>query len=250
MMVKLFVADLDGCISIPFQTPNFSELAQIRSYSERAKEEDTIPHLTICTGRPLPYAEAVAQWLDVKLPIIFESGGGIFNTVTNHITWSPEYKANKSDIDAIRSWVQEHIVSNYDGVMPEFAKQTDVGLVHPKESVIDEIYPQIEKYVTQNYFQFDVHYTEVSVNIILKDSNKGTGVETLSAFTDIALEEMAYIGDGTNDIPAMKRVGAAYAPSNCRGEVAEHARVIDKKATSAVLEVYKKLIRENRKAKN
>ena len=244
-MIKLFVADLDGCISIPFQSPKFSELAQIRKYSEQAKTEEKIPYLTICTGRPLPYAEAVAQWLDVKLPIIFESGGGIFNTVTNHITWSPEYKANKQDINAIRLWVEKHIVSKYDGIMPEFAKQTDVGLVHPEESVIDEIYPKIKEYVTQNYHQFDVHYTEVSVNIILKKSNKGTGVETLSELTDFALNEMAYIGDGTNDIPAMQRVKAAYAPLNCRDEVAQHAQVVDKKATSAVLEVYENLIREN-----
>jgi len=241
-MIKLFIADLDGCISYPFQAPEWSAITTIRLYNEQAKKEAGIPELTLCTGRPLPYVEAIAQWLDVKLPIIFESGGGIYNTVTNEIKWSSEYEKHKDSILEIRKWVESDIIPKYPGMMQEFAKKTDVGIVHPDFGVINKVYPKIKEYVQSNFSGFDVHYTEVSVNVILEGSNKGTGVLNLSTMLDISTDAMAYIGDGTNDIPALKLVKFPFAPKNCRNEVTSHAEVIAKEATKAVSEVYDRLI--------
>src|SRR5690625_6841963 len=72
-MIKLFVTDLDGCISYPYRTPNWDAIQEIRDLNIASRSNPEIPPLTICTGRPHPYAEAVAQWLDVRLPFVFES---------------------------------------------------------------------------------------------------------------------------------------------------------------------------------
>src|SRR5690625_6436425 len=68
-MIKLFVTDLDGCISYPYRTPNWEAIQEIRDLNIASRSIPEIPPLTICTGRPHPYAEAVAQWLDVRLPL-------------------------------------------------------------------------------------------------------------------------------------------------------------------------------------
>jgi hydroxymethylpyrimidine pyrophosphatase-like HAD family hydrolase len=72
-LIRLFVLDIDGCISHPFKTPDWESISEIRELNIRSRQEAEIPALTLCTGRPLPYAEAVAQWLDIRLPFVFES---------------------------------------------------------------------------------------------------------------------------------------------------------------------------------
>src|SRR5690625_7499307 len=74
-MIKLFVTDLDACISYPHRTPNWDAIQEIRDLCLANRSNPEIPPLTICTGSPHPYAEAVAQWLDVRLPFVFESAG-------------------------------------------------------------------------------------------------------------------------------------------------------------------------------
>jgi len=245
-MIKLFIADLDGCISFPFKTPSWDHLSAIRRYSEQSKKVPYIPPITLCTGRPQPYVEAVAQWLDVKIPVVFESGGGLYHPPTNDISWSPAYKNHIDEIEALKVWVQDNIVGRYPGLWIEFTKKTDVGLVHPKAEVIDEVYPIIHDHVREHHPAFDIHFTEVSVNIILNESNKGSGVLRIAQSLEIELDEIAYIGDGLNDIPALNAVKFAFAPKNCRPEVAEIATVIDAETTEAVLEVYEWIINNNR----
>src|SRR5690625_6722787 len=74
-MIKLFGTDLYGCISYPYRTPNWEAIQEIRDLNIASRSNPEIPPLTFCTGRPHPYAEAVAQWLDVRLPFVFESAG-------------------------------------------------------------------------------------------------------------------------------------------------------------------------------
>lgn len=72
-MIRLFVLDIDGCISHPFETPDWESISEIRELNRLSREVEEIPSLSLCTGRPFPYAEAVAQWLDIRLPFVFES---------------------------------------------------------------------------------------------------------------------------------------------------------------------------------
>jgi HAD superfamily hydrolase (TIGR01484 family) len=238
-MVKLFVADLDGCISNPFESPDWEAFTEIRSLNRESENQDQIPPLTICTGRPLPYVEAMGQMLDVRYPVIFESGGGLYDARTNRLTWSEFFNDQmREKIQQIKEWVQSEIIDQYDGTIPEFAKATDVGLINPNTDAIHEMYQKIHSFVHSNYDQFETHYTDVSINVIMKESNKGVALERLSRLTDIPLSQIAYIGDGTNDIPALQKAGFPFAPLNARDETKQYAEIINNKATNAVVEVY------------
>ncbi len=74
-MIKLFITDLDGCIAHPFLSPDWEALSKLKELNRLSKEREEIPALTICSGRPFPYVEAIGQWLGVEAPMIFESGG-------------------------------------------------------------------------------------------------------------------------------------------------------------------------------
>ena len=245
--IKVFVTDLDGCMTDPFETPNWEAYTQIRALQLQSQLDPSIPPISICTGRPMPYAEAQAQFLGVRLPFVFESGGGFYDLTTNTLSWNPIVNdALTSDIESIRAWAYNEIFPNFPGAIPEFAKFTDVGLIHRDKSVIDEIHALATKKISQEYPHFEVHKTDVSVNIIVKKANKGEGLAHLSKMLEVDLSEMAYIGDSSGDIPGLERVGMAFAPYNAHEPVKEVAHVVTSSpSTVGVLEAYHWIIQHN-----
>ncbi len=246
-MISYFVLDLDGCLTYPFETPDWNSVTKIREYQLQSGNDDTIPALSLCTGRPLPYAEAVAQWMGIRDTIIFESGGGFFHPLTNKLTWSPHFTddiARKSR--KIRSWFANDVLSQFPGVMLEFTKHTDVGMVHTDVDEIAKVYEIARKRVETDYPEFEVHQTGVSVNIIVKACNKAAGLRFFADRHGVTASEIAYIGDSTGDLMALDWAGASYAPSNAIREVRERAHVMNGEATAGVLEAYEVIIAKNR----
>ena len=173
-MIKLFITDLDGCLTYPFETPEWELITRLREYNKLSRTDPTVPALTICTGRPQPYVEAVAQWLDIEYPVIFESGGGLYKPRINELHWSPFLTDELiKHLEDIRNYVTREILPDYPHSFLEYSKHTDVGVVSAHYSEIQEIYSCIKKYVVDRYTEFEIHYTEVSCNVIAKACNKG-----------------------------------------------------------------------------
>ena len=242
-MIKLFITDLDGCVTDPFITPDWDAFSKIRELNLASKEDKSIPPLSICTGRPMPYAEAMAQVLGIRIPFIFESGGGMYDVEKNKITWSEALtKQAKKEVLEIKEWSKEHLIKPNNAAISEFAKFTDIGIIHQDTPTIDEMYD-----IAKNYPLFEVHKTIVSVNIILKKANKGEGISMLCSHFGYKLEEVAYIGDSSGDIPGLKIVGMPFAPSNAAQITKDVAKVTVGQSTNGVLEAYNEIIESNRK---
>lgn len=247
-MIKLFITDLDGCIAHPFISPNWDSISRIKELNSLSKQDEVIPSLTICSGRPFPYVEAVGQWLDVDHPMLFESGGGIYDIKTNELSWNPHFdKSAKEAVAEIKEWLENTLIKNYEGTYPEFAKYTDAGLVNPDPTKIALMHKEVQNYMGDRFPMFEVHTTDVSVNIILKKANKGEGIRFLCKKLGLKPEEVAYIGDTSGDIPALEIVGRSFAIQNAKPFVKD---IVDKvtthEATRGVLEAYESLIEENR----
>jgi HAD superfamily hydrolase (TIGR01484 family) len=246
-MIKLFITDLDGCLAHPFLSPDWEAISQIRALNMQSREDTTIPKLTICSGRPFPYVEAVGQWLNVDIPMLFESGGGMYDINTNEITWNPHFnKEAREAVTEIKTWMEKTLIKHYKGTYPEFAKFTDAGLVNPDPAKIALMHDEVLNYVGTKYPMFEVHVTDVSVNVILKKTNKGQGIRNLCEKLNIGLDEVAYIGDSSGDIPGLEIVGKSYAPKNAKEYVKEIVDSVTQEATLGVLEVYEELIAANR----
>lgn len=246
-MIKLFITDLDGCMAHPFITPNWEAVTRIKDLILKSKDDQTVPPMTICSGRPFPYVEAVGQWLGIETPMLFESGAGIYDIKVNKITWNPHFDDEaKNAVEEIKEWLVNTLIKNYDGTYPEFAKYTDAGLVNPDSSKIAMMHEEVLNYMEGKYPMFEVHATDVSVNIILKKANKGHGIKLLCDQLGLDLDEVAYIGDSSGDLPGLTIVGRSYAPVNARSFVKDKVDMITKETTAGVLEAYHDIIKINR----
>jgi len=246
-MIKLFITDLDGCISVPFESPDWELLSQIRRLNEQSIHDMAVPSLSICSGRPFPYVEAVAQWLGIDSHVVFESAG-VYKLETNEIQLHPAFdKEAEQQVLELKKWLRKEIVPQHQGIIIEFTKKMDAGIIHLDSEVIQALYPQVAEYVEEHYPKFEVHDTEVSINIILAENNKRTGIQQLCDIKDIDPSEVAYIGDSSGDIPGLQLVGKAFAPQNAAEAVKREAEVLNSEVTEAVLEAYRQVIRENRK---
>jgi HAD superfamily hydrolase (TIGR01484 family) len=246
-MIKLFITDIDGCLTRPFKTPDWELLSQLRRLNEQSAHDMAVPPLSICSGRPFPYVEAVAQWLGVDKPVVFESAG-IYELETNKIDFLPAFDGSaQQQVEELKKWMREELVPQYSNLIIEFTKRMDAGVIHLDKSVIDEIYPQVVEYVNEHYPRFEVHYTDVSINIILKKNNKRNGILELCEVLGLEPREVAYIGDSSGDIPGLKVVGKAFAPLNASEDVKSVAEVVQAEVTEALLMSYRQVIRENRR---
>ena len=247
-MIKLFITDLDGCVSDPFITPNWDSFSQIRELNLNSNSENNIPPLTICTGRPMPYAEAMAQVLGIRLPFLFESGGGMYDVEKNVLTWNPALtKEREQEVVEIKEWAKELFLDKFPSCIPEFAKFTDIGVINPDTKLIYKIRDIAEEYISENYPHFEVHFTEISLNIILKEANKGEGIKWICNHFGYNLDEVAYIGDSSGDVPGLNIVGMPFAPANGADSVKSvpGVTVTNGKSTHGVLEAYHTIIKRN-----
>lgn len=247
-MIRLFVTDVDGCIATPFETPNWEAITEIRRLNQQSRTDPSIPALTLCTGRPFPYAEAVAQWLDVKIPFIFESAA-MYDWDGNRVTTMFDDRREMLEpVMRLKQWLTDEFLPQYPGTMPEFAKMMDAGVVCPDQELNLQIHQLLKEKVNKEYPELEVHYTEVSVNVLMAGQSKVRGVELLEKSLGIDRSEMAFIGDSTGDISAMQVVSRPFAPINALDDVKKHAEMIELETTEAVLFAYEKIIAENRKA--
>ncbi len=246
-MIKLFVTDLDGCISEPFETPDWDSINTIRELNQQSRESDWIPPLTICTGRPFPYAEAVAQWLDVQLPFVFESAG-LFHWDGHRFETAVDIaNGGLEPITIMKKWITEEVLPQYSGVNLEFSKMMDAGVVSADREAIQKIHQQILNKVETDFPGLEVHATDVSVNTLMPGNDKLQGFKLLSRALKLSFEEMAYIGDTSGDVPALKQVKLPFVPKNAHDIAKEYGEVLNVSTTEAVLEAYRRIISYNQR---
>ncbi|TVQ67911.1 MAG: HAD family phosphatase [Balneolaceae bacterium] len=247
-MIKLFVTDLDGCISYPFKTPDWETISEIRRLNIQSRTDSLIPPLTVCTGRPHPYAEAVSQWLDVRIPFVFESAA-MYHWEGNRVetVLDDEERALKP-ITEFKEWIRKVILPQFPLAGLEFSKMMDAGIVAHQKSVIDRIHPLVLEELERRNSNLEVHITDVSVNILLPGNNKGRGIKMLADSQSVGLSEVAYIGDTGGDVPALKLVAMPFSPENATRAVKDVSEALPMKTSSAVLEAYRRVIEYNRAA--
>lgn len=245
-MIKLFITDIDGCLTKPFEVPDWELLSQIRRLNQQSRHDMAVPPLSICSGRPMSYVEAVAQWMGIDTPAVFESAG-IYNFSTNEIHFLSAFDEQaERKVYELKKWMQSEIMPEYDNLILEFTKRMDAGMIHLDNDVIDEIFPTVVDYVSERYPDFEVHKTEVSINVILSGNNKKNGIQKLCELLELDPAEVAYIGDSSGDIPGLKIVGRAFAPMNASEAVKREAEVLESSITDAVLTAYRRVIQQNR----
>lgn len=242
-MIELFVTDIDGCLGVPYTPYDLEGLKTLRGYAEEAGrpgDHPTNPALTICSGRPYPYVEAITQTLGIRTPVLFEAGGGQFDPEGAQTTWSPQWSGELETLmEEVRHWLATECLPGT-GLMLDHAKRTHAGVASPDEDEIADLRPRVERFVAENASRLHVFTTDISIDIVPDGITKRHGLEWLADTLDVEMDEIAYIGDTNGDLEALGTVGTSFAPANAHDVVREQVdHVTEGRVLEGTLEAYR-----------
>ena len=241
-MPKLFISDIDGCISEPYRPMDQPALMQLAREVEKGGSlgnNPIFPAFSLCSGRPFPYVECLAQVLDVRVPVLFESGGGMFDPVTAEVMWSARLTDEiLCQIAEVETWfVRDGIAGT--SMIFDYAKRTQAGVIGPDPNEIIACTPRIKRFVADNEFDLLVQPTHLSIDVVPEGITKDTGIAWLADVLDIDLSEIAYIGDSIGDLAALQVVGHSFAPQNAIDALKEAVDTVTAPRIAGVLEALK-----------
>lgn len=252
-MIKLFVSDIDGCLAMPYRPydlERFQELARHAAAAPDVAVAAPRPTLSLCSGRAYSYVEAMAQVLGLQTPVLFESGGGMFDPVAARTVWNPAFTPEvDAQLQEIRTWMVETLCGADTSISLDHNKRTQAGVVSPEPAEIEAHVPAVEAFVADISPDLHVFTTHVSIDVLPGNITKKQGLEWLAEHLGIRLEEMAYIGDTNGDLPALNAVGVSFAPANAEAHVrAAVDMVTDAAVLAGTLEAYAWCRRHNEAA--
>lgn len=237
---RLVVSDVEGCVipgdGRPWPLDALARLAQRVADGEAGRG----PRLTLCSGRPAQFVEAVGQALGVRLPAVCENGAVILY---------PERGTVRRLYTAAQARLMERVrracLRRYGdgGVRVPTGRELAVSLV-PLPGAgppLDRLLEDAAEALRREGLPVDELWIAASggaVDIAPRGVDKAAGVSALLAELGIAPAEVFAIGDGGNDLPLLRLAGGSGAPANARPDVrAAVDRVASRPYTEGVLEL-------------
>jgi hydroxymethylpyrimidine pyrophosphatase-like HAD family hydrolase len=235
----LVICDIDGCLSPEAAIPmNVAGLTELAHYNRVAMETAEQARVTLCSGRPLPFVEALCRFLqNDRVPCIAENGTWLYHPGSNIYEMDPEITDEHLEIvhEAAR-WVRHHFGRR--GVTLQPGKAAAVTLYHPDPEYLRSICPEVRDHFEQMGWPFRTSMTWLYINCDLRHVSKASGIRRLSAATGMAREKLMAIGDTTSDLVMRDHVAFFACPANASPEVREAADyVAEKSEIEGVLEI-------------
>lgn len=221
-MIRLFLADIDGCLSEPYTPFRLDVFARLRAVIEQAEADPRVPQIGICSGRSYAYVEATAQALGLRAPALFESGGGRFDLTAARIAWNPALTPEaEAALDEVRAFLRREIVPRSATVSFDFGKRAQAGVVSPVVGECPAFLDEIAAYVGACTPGLRAFSTPYSVDVLPHALTKADALAWLARTDGLDLAEIAFIGDTEGDAAAIRACGFGLAPAN--GDAAARA---------------------------
>lgn len=234
---------------MPYEPYDLDGFAALREYARAADGVDVAPPVSICSGRAYSYVEAVTQALGVTVPVLFESGGGMFDPVAAQTTWNPALTREiEAELETVQHWFATEVVPGTK-MSVDHAKRTQAGVVSPDVEEIRTLRPEVLQFVEETVPDLHVFTTDVSIDVVPDGITKKSGLQWLAEHFGIDVEAIAYIGDTDGDLPALRTVGHSFAPANARTGITDAVdHVTDGAVIDGTLEAYRQCLAHNREA--
>ncbi len=216
-MDKLFVFDIEGCLSPGKGKPlSLEPLFKIKDIIS----SDLNGNFSLCTGRSQPFVEVFCQLLNLSMPCICENGSYLYDPSKDEVYVSP--LINKQQMQRIRE-VPKMLENNLNSgdYKAEPGKDICVSLnpTTNNDNAISSLYEKVMNVVDLE--NFNVTHSASAVDITPVGINKASGVEFLSRYCEIDINDMVGVGDSKGDLPFLNLVGKSAAPANATKEVKE-----------------------------
>ncbi|NUQ67576.1 MAG: HAD hydrolase family protein [Phycisphaerales bacterium] len=214
------ISDIDGCLGPESHAPlDASSLLTLARHNARAVSTGDVPLITLCSGRPQPYAEAMCRLLgNTLLPCVCENGVWLYDPRDNAFLRDPTITAHH--LDAVRDatrWFEADLIPR--GVVIQPGKTASISLWHPDTAFLLSLREPIRERFTRESWPLRVSNTVAWINCDLTHVNKGTGIDRLLAMTGLTRERAAGIGDMPGDLAIRERVAFFASPVNAEASV-------------------------------
>jgi len=241
---KAILSDVDGCLVSEGVDPfDVARLSEVAAWNRAAIATRDRPLLTICTGRPQPFAEAICRLVaNTELPCVAENGAWIYHPATNAYTLDPGItRDDLNAVNALSAWIREDFGPR--GVTQQPGKTASVSLYHDDTPLLlGEVLEAVREGVASRGWPFRVTHTERYVNCDLHHVSKAVAIDRWMERTGLSTEQLAGIGDAASDLFIRERVAWFACPANAVDQIKQHADYVSSEPEVAgVLDILDRL---------
>ena len=243
--IAIYACDIDGCLAAADHAAyDLEALGKMAAYNARAGADEAIPKLTLVTGRPQPYADAVSQMLAVDLPYSFENGAGLATRRPNRAWLSSEVGSLLDELQAFAKAVEDEPKLTLQlgkvaslSVFPEASDYPMADLLHDVRTLLED-----------GGYPLHLDPSTGCINVLIPGIDKTSGFDWLLSEIDADPAAVAGIGDSVGDLGWLGRCGLSVAPVNAVPEVIAAVDLkLPGRDVGSALAAYEALIDANRK---
>lgn len=239
------ICDIDGCLSPETSAPmNTAALGRLAQRNRRAIETGSGPIVTLCSGRPQPFAEAMCRMIgnDI-LPLVAENGVWLYHPDRNIYDRDPAITAEHlAAIGEAQRWVEVELGPL--GVVMQPGKEASISLYHDDTAFLQSLQGRVETEFASRGWPMRVSMTWFYINCDLAHISKTTAIERLTKQTGLVRKRLAGIGDTLSDLAIRESVEWFGCPANADAQLKEHADYVsDKPEAEGTLDILEQLVR-------
>ena len=214
--IRFVLCDVDGCLTPEDPVaPDAAALASIARRQQRIATGEDLAGLTLCTGRPQPFAELLCRMLHVRLPLIAENGVWLYDPVRNRYLIDPAIGADDlAAVDACREWLRTALAGSLADGAIQPGKTASVSLYSSDHAALAAALPRVQAQVQAAGWPIRVSMSWYYINCDLGHISKATGIARWRGLVGAEAQELAGIGDTLGDLAIADSVAVFACPAN------------------------------------
>jgi hydroxymethylpyrimidine pyrophosphatase-like HAD family hydrolase len=230
MRFEAVICDIDGCLGpeshAPFHAEHLVTLAKhnrVAIAERRRGDVGAKPIVTLCSGRPQPFAEALCRVIgNDELPCIAEMGVWIYDPANNRFEIDPAIlPEHRAWVRGATAFIEDRLVPN--GVVIQPGKTCSISIWHPDTAYLMAQKPVLGKFFESQGWKLRVSNSVEWVNCDLAHVSKAEGITRFTKLTGITSERLAGIGDTMGDMAIRRQVRYFATPANAEEGLKAHA---------------------------
>ncbi|RME82405.1 MAG: HAD-IIB family hydrolase [Caldilineae bacterium] len=215
---RLILLDIDGTLTDgETRGLDLELLASLADLNRRARRRPELPAVTLCSGRPPAYVEAILQAIDGHMPAVFENGCGLYVPAGYGFLPHPAI-GDGSVIEEAAERVRATLVAS-DRVFLQPGKLFSLSIFARDPADKPHLLAWTRAALGPLCSRVELIYAASCLNVMPRGIDKGAGVALLASHTGIRPEEILGVGDADNDLAFLARVGRRGAPANANERV-------------------------------
>ncbi len=226
------ICDIDGCLCPESSAPmDAASLARLADHNRRAGEGLAVP-ITLCSGRPQPFVEAMCRLIGNRsLACVAENGVWLYHPADHRYDMDPAItEEHLRQIESARAWVRDELGPR--GVVMQPGKAASISLYHSDTALLESLRPRVIEMIAEHNWPLRVTPTWFYINLDLTHISKATGLDRMldrmlggASLNGKPLQgqPLLGIGDTLADLQIAEHVTAFACPGNAHEAIKAHA---------------------------